>query len=165
LQFGFKKNTSCSHALFGFTEAVKYYTKRGNKVLCAFLDASNAFDEVLLNGLLAKFNNRNVLLPLVHVLYNWFSGLSCSVVWNSLIGSLFRVHRGVRQGGVLSPLLFAIYVDDLISELRQSGYGLRIGSLFIGFYRAMLCSRGTSHGAVSVCLSVSVFVCHKSEFY
>ena len=109
MQFGFKKNTSCSHALFGFTEAVKYYTKRGNKVLCAFLDASNAFDEVLLNGLLAKFNNRNVLLPLVHVLYNWFSGLSCSVVWNSLIGSPFRVHCGVRQGGVLSPLLFAIH--------------------------------------------------------
>ena len=87
---------------------------------------------VLLNGLLAKLINRNVPLPLVRVLYNWFSGLSCSVVWNSLIGSPFRVHCGVRQGGVLSPLLFAIYVDDLISELRQSGYGLHIGSLFIG---------------------------------
>ena len=35
------------------------------------------------------------------------------------------------------------------------------------FYRAMLCIRGTSHGPVSlcVCLSVSVCVCHKSEFY
>ena len=31
------------------------------------------------------------------------------------------------------------------------------------FYRAMLCICGTSHGSVSVCLSVSV--CHKSEFY
>jgi len=38
----------------------------------------------------------------------------------------------VRKGGVLSPLLFATYVDDLIRELRQSGYGLHIGSLFIG---------------------------------
>ena len=33
----------------------------------------------------------------------------------------------------------------------------------IDFYRAMLCIRGTSHGPVSVCPSVSV--CHKSEFY
>jgi len=33
------------------------------------------------------------------------------------------------------------------------------------FYRAMLCILGTSHGPVSVCLSVSVSVCHKSVFY
>ena len=46
LQFGFKKNTSCSRALFGFTEAVKYYRRRGNKEFCAFLDASKAFDKV-----------------------------------------------------------------------------------------------------------------------
>jgi len=41
----------------------------------------------------------------------------------------------------------------------------------IGFYRAMLCIRGTSHGpvyvglSVSVCLSVCVCVCHKPVFY
>jgi len=79
----------------------------------------------------AKFINRNAPLPLVRVLYNWFSGLSCSVVWNSLIGSPFSVYWEVRQGGVLSPLLSATYVDYLISKLRQSGYGLHIGSLFI----------------------------------
>jgi len=66
--------------VFGFTEAVQYYTERGNKVFCAFLDARKAFDKVLLNGLLAKLINRNVPLPLVRVLYNWFSRLSCSVV-------------------------------------------------------------------------------------
>ena len=32
----------------------------------------------------------------------------------------------------MSPFLFAIYVDDLIDKLRQSGYGLHIGSLFVG---------------------------------
>jgi len=76
----------------------------------------------------------NQLTEMYHCLLFVFytSGLSCSVVWISLIGSPFRVHCGVRQGGVLSPLLFAIYVDDLISKLRQSGYGLHIGSLFIG---------------------------------
>ena len=46
---------------------------------------------------------------------------------------LFRQHRqGVKQGGVLSPFLFAVYVDDLIGKLRQSGCGLYIGSMFTG---------------------------------
>ena len=35
----------------------------------------------------------------------------------------------------------------------------------IGFYRAMLCIRGTSHGPVSVCVCVCLSVCHKPVFY
>jgi len=38
----------------------------------------------------------------------------------------------VRQGGILSPLLFASYIDDLLNELHMSGYGVYIGRLFVG---------------------------------
>ena len=38
---------------------------------------------------------------------------------------------GVKQGGVLSPRLFAIYLDDLIIQLRNSGYGCHIVELFV----------------------------------
>ena len=39
---------------------------------------------------------------------------------------------GVRQGGVLPAILLSIYVDNLIDELRNSGYGIYIGRLFVG---------------------------------
>ena len=39
---------------------------------------------------------------------------------------------GVRQGGVLFPLLFSVYIADLIKNLRQSGHGVYIGNLFVG---------------------------------
>ena len=58
--------------------------------------------------------------------------MNCSVRWNNVLGDSFLVKCGVRQGGVLSPYLFALYVDDLISQLRQSGYGLHIGQYFAG---------------------------------
>ena len=54
------------------------------------------------------------------------------VRWNGITGAAFPVLCGVRQGGIWSPILFAIYVDSLISDLRQSGYGLYIGALFVG---------------------------------
>ena len=40
-----------------------------------------------------------------------------------------------------SPFLFAIYVNDLIDKLRQSGFGLYVGSLFVG----CICTRTTLH--------------------
>lgn len=56
------------------------------------------------------------------------------VRWNGKIGRPipFPVLCGVRQGGILSPLLFAVYVDDLISSLRQCGCGVSVGNLFVG---------------------------------
>ena len=44
-----------------------------------------------------------------------------------MLSESFAIHCGVRQGGILSPYLFAIYVDDLIDQIRKSGHGLRIG--------------------------------------
>jgi len=62
-------------------------------------------------------------------------------LWNGLLGNIFPILCGVRQGGVLSRLLFSVYVDDLIRELRLSGYGAYIGNLFVGtiFYADDIC--------------------------
>ena len=132
LQFGFKENSGCNDALFTFTESVKYFNKHNSKVYCAFLDASKAFDKVLINGLILKLIKRNVPVHFVRLLFYWFNNLRCSVVWLSMISSPFDVARGIRQGGVLSPFLFAVYVDDLIERLRASGFVIYIGCLFYG---------------------------------
>jgi len=132
LQFGFKRDSSCSHALFSLSESVRYYNKRGSKVYCAFLDASKAFDKVLTYGLITKLIKRSVPLAFIRILVSWYSSLHCAVTWNSVVGVPFQIFCGVRQGGILSPLLFAVYVDDLIDELRKCGCGLYIGSVFTG---------------------------------
>ena len=43
------------------------------------------------------------------------------VRWNSSVSDSFHVLNGVRQGGVLSPMLFAVYVDSLLEMLVTLG--------------------------------------------
>ena len=116
LQYGFKKHSSCSHALITFKESVKYFVQKGSKVQCVSLDASKAFDKVLHHGLFVKLINKGVPAVFIRLLCNWYKRMKCSVLWNNVLGDIFDVNCGVRQGGVLSPILFSIYVDDLIGE-------------------------------------------------
>ena len=132
LQFGFKKNSSCAHALFAFNESVRYCVSGNTKVYTAFLDSSKAFDKVLHSGLFVKMLRRNIPVCFVTLLKFWYSQLQCVVKWNGELGVSFPVICGVRQGGVLSPFLYALYVDELINKLRKSGYGLFVGNIFAG---------------------------------
>ncbi len=44
----------------------------------------------------------------------------------------FNVTNGVKQGSLISPLFFTLYVDELIDKLEHSGYGCKIGNKYCG---------------------------------
>ena len=52
--------------------------------------------------------------------------------WNGVLSDPLVVSQGVRQGGVLSPFFFSIYVDDLIKRLELSGTGCHVNGGYIG---------------------------------
>jgi len=79
-----------------------------------------------------KLIERGAPFSFIRILMALYSGLQCAVVWNGIVGYRFDVKCGVRQGGVLSPYLFSVYIDDLIKELRQSGHGIHVGTMFVG---------------------------------
>ena len=54
------------------------------------------------------------------------------VSWARIISDYFSVHNGVRQGGVLSPILFCVYINNLLQRLSRSGVGCYLGTNFAG---------------------------------
>jgi hypothetical protein len=53
----------------------------------------------------------------------------CCVSWNRC-NRIFCVKNSIKQGGVLSPILFCVYVDEFLKMLKESGYGCYIGNIF-----------------------------------
>ena len=130
-QFGFKKKSSTSHALFCLRESIDYYTSKGSNVYCSFLDASKAFDRLVHSGLFLKLLQRNVPLIFLDLMIHWYSALQCRVRWDDSYSAWFDIVAGVRQGGVLSPDLYCIYIDDLVSILRSLQIGCYIKGVFL----------------------------------
>ena len=110
LQFGYKESHSTSHCTFVLEEVINYYNDHNTDVYVVLLDASKAFDRVnyikLFNLLLHKG-----LCPLVaRFLARLYTRQIVRVKWNDYVTDIFNVSNGVKQGGVLLPILFSIYI-------------------------------------------------------
>ena len=123
LQFGFKKKNATTHAIFCLKQTVEYYINNGSRVYCTFLDASKAFDRLVHKGLFKKLIEKKLPKIFIDVIISWYDGLQCRVLWDGTYSDWFPVNAGVRQGGVLSPDFYGIYVDELIFILESSGVG------------------------------------------
>ena len=60
----------------------------------------------------------------------WHDGLFCRVRWDGANSDWFMISAGVRQGGVLSPDFYSIYVDELILILKKCGIGCHVRGIF-----------------------------------
>lgn len=132
LQFGFKKGVGCSNAIFALRQVIEYFNDRRSNVYVASLDASKAFDRVNHFKLLSTLIRRGLPICFVNVIFNWYGKLSVIVRWNGHDSSSLSVLSGVRQGGILSPVLFNMYVDAIITNLKYKRFGCHIRNLYLG---------------------------------
>jgi hypothetical protein len=122
-QFGFKPGLGCTHAINTVRCIVNHHIKSGSTVNICALDLSKAFDKMNHHALFIKLMNRHIPNEILSVLENWFSCCYTCVKWYGYKSKFFAIQIGVRQGGVLSPTLFAIYLDDVVKNVCRHRYG------------------------------------------
>ncbi len=93
------------------------------------LDATKAFDLVQYNKLFKHLLKRDICPLIVRVLLNMYLISSAVVSQNGVKSEQFNICNGVKQGGVLSPLLFSIYINLLIQELNECKLGCHMGDI------------------------------------
>ena len=109
LQFGFKAKRSTNMCTMVLKEAIDYYTSNGRSVFCTLLDATKALDRVDYCKLFRSLMYRDLPPIVLHLLLNMYTRQVTRVSWNGVFSSPFTVSNGVKEGGILSPILFCIY--------------------------------------------------------
>ena len=108
-------------------QTVQYYLNGGSNVYVAFLDASKAFDRVKYSKLFECLLDRGVCPCFIRFIFIMYSLSNACINWNHHLSKIFEISNGVRQGGIISPLLFAIYLDKLLNDISSSNVGCHIG--------------------------------------
>ena len=131
-QFGFKAQHSTNQCTFVVNEILQYYANNNTNCLITLIDASKAFDRVNYLKLFDLLLKRNICPFYARFLLNLYINQKLRVKWNSSVTDCCKVSNGVKQDGVLSPILFNVYMDELLSKLKNCGCGCYIGNVFVG---------------------------------
>lgn len=123
-QAGFRKGYSTVEQIFILTTMVQIQLDKNTKMYAFFVDFKTAFDHVQRHLLFYKLAQKGVstkFLNAIKALYN----TTTAIVWNGEeISDEFHTNFGIKQGCNLSPLLFTLFIDDLVEVLPG---GVQIG--------------------------------------
>lgn len=116
-QAGFRKQYSTVDNIFNLVNIVHLNKLNGKKTYALFVDFSCAFDMIPRNCLFYKLSCLGLSTKIIRIIQNSYSN-TCSTIWDgSSMSKSFSVEMGVKQGCILSPLLFTLYINDLADAL------------------------------------------------
>ena len=116
-QYGFRKGRSASDLLLLLTKAWQDSLDSSRPSLVVALDIAGSFDTVWHKGLLAKLEQLGISGHLLALFSSYLQGRSLRVVVNGYTSATYPVEASVPQGSVLGPILWNIYLNDLLQSL------------------------------------------------
>ena len=116
-QFGFRPGRSTSDLLLLLSQEWQDTLDEGLDTLVVALDIAGAFDRVWHTGLLAKLRAKGVDGSLLMLLEDYLQGRTLRVVLNGRTSQPARIGASVPQCSVLEPVLWNVYIDDLLRQI------------------------------------------------
>lgn len=117
LQAGFRKNYSTIEHIFTLSSIVKAFQARNKKVYSFFVDFKAAFDLVNRNALFYKLSQLGISSKFINVIKEMYTETKAAVWDGSAYSKWFVTSTGVKQGCLLSALLFSLFINDVVDDL------------------------------------------------
>ena len=113
-------------------ETIQHFLRNGSEVFICAMDMSKAFDKVKHGLLFYELLDRGVPEIFIRLLVCMYRKQLAYVGWNNSDSQQFPLRNGVKQGAVLSAILYCLYMNDLYQILRNKKYGCWINGEYSG---------------------------------
>ena len=131
-QFGFKKGHSTIDEILILQSIVQEYLHKGKKLYCTFVDIRKAFDSIYRNGLWFRLYICGIRGKMLKIMKSMYCNVKSCVKHLGNKSIFFDSLIGLKQGEVLSPLLFSLFVEDLeMFILNRDSCGLTLEEITI----------------------------------
>ena len=134
LQFAYQEGASTTMCTWAVVKTVGYFLRNGSEVFSCQTDMTKAFDFVKHSLLFTKLLQANLSKIFVRLLIFIYKFQFANVRWNGFFSSIFSLCNGVRQGQILSGILYCFYVNNLFSLLRRRTTGCWVNNSFHGMF-------------------------------
>ena len=132
LQFSYQSGVSTSMCTWAAVETISYFLRNGNEVYTCLMDMSKAFDCVQHSHLFNKLLEQGMPAIVVRYILTTYKYQKANVKWNGEESRYFTIGNGVKQGAILSAILYCMYTNGLFEELRRSNIGCCVGRNYVG---------------------------------
>ena len=119
VQSGFRRNRSTEDQVTYLVQEIENAFQQKMKALAIFIDLTAAFDKVWKEGLLFKLLQKKICGNMYNWIQNYLFQRTARVKLDGQLSNRVKLREGVPQGGVISPTLFIIFIDDITDQLTN----------------------------------------------
>ena len=126
LQLGSRRKLDTQQAILATSLCIQQARLAGAKLILTHIDLSKAYNRVNRKKLWNKMSNEGIKGKLWNALVSTYSAQAETIKIGATTSVPNKLANGLRQGSVLSPLLFVFYINALIEALANSGTGIKM---------------------------------------